>query len=273
MDRYIDDIEFTIFDTETTGLNPDSGDRIVEIAGLRVKGQKVLGKFHSFINSPKEISPAAFAVNHITREMLENSPAPEVVLDNFLNFIKGSCLCSYNAAFDMGFIENELVLSGRGKLNDIIVIDILKMAKRLLPGMERYALWFVSQKMQVNMQQEHRAFSDAQIALEVFNKFKDMLYHKGIFSFSNFVNLFGINLALLEDMNNSKIAKIQEAIGLGASIKINYLSSVSAELTEREITPKEIRRERGHSYMVGYCSLRKDERTFRVDSILHLEIL
>ncbi|MDO9572984.1 MAG: 3'-5' exonuclease, partial [Candidatus Omnitrophota bacterium] len=100
MCKHIDEVEFTIFDTETTGLKPEAGDRIVELAGLRVKGDKRIATFNTLVNSGKEISPGAFAVNKITLQMLQDAPTAQKAIPDFLEFISGSCLCSYNAEFD-----------------------------------------------------------------------------------------------------------------------------------------------------------------------------
>jgi predicted DNA-binding transcriptional regulator YafY len=77
----------------------------------------------------------------------------------------------------------------------------------------------------------------------------------------------------LKDIDNQKIASIQEAIDLGVKLKIKYLSSASATLTERQVIPKEIKQENNRSYLVGYCCLRNEERSFRIDGILHIEII
>ena len=74
-------------------------------------------------------------------------------------------------------------------------------------------------------------------------------------------------------MDNQKIAKIQEAMDLKVKLKIKYLSSSNAEVCEREVIPKEIKQENNRSYLVGYCCLKNEERTFRIDGLLHLEIL
>jgi DNA polymerase-3 subunit alpha (Gram-positive type) len=295
----LDEVEFTIFDTETTGLEPESGDRIVEIAGIRVKDKERIATFQSLVNPHRPISSAAFEVNNITPQMLEGAPSIEIVMPKFLKFIQGSFfLCSYNAPFDLGFLNNELKLMpnvvtpgvnlrhpeetletstafgmGRGPLENLVIIDILKMAKRLLPGLERYALWFVAERLGVKNRQLHRALSDVELALGVFNKLREILQTKDIFDVVNFSSLFGINSQLLADMNNQKIAKIQEAIELGVKLKIRYLSSSFAEVSERDVVPREIRQERNHGYLIGYCCLRNEERTFRIDGILHLEIV
>ena len=271
MHRGLDEIEFVIFDTETTGLSPESGDRIIEIAALRVKADKRLGFFESLVNPKRPVSEAAFQVNHISPEMLINAPAIEVVLPGFLGFIKGSCLCSYNAAFDMAFLDNELKVSGLKFPEDVTVVDILRMSRRLLPGLERYALWFVSERLGIKTRQEHRALSDVEITLDVFSRLKESLREKEVFDFGNFLNLFSLPSAQLDDLNNQKISRIQEAIDLKMQLRIKYLAASNALVTEREVLPREIRLERGRAYLVGYCSLRREERNFRIDGIVSLE--
>ncbi len=273
MNKDLDEIEFTIFDTETTGLQPNSGDRIVEIAGIRLKGKEKIATFQSLVNPNKPISEAAFQVNKITGDMLKDAPKIEEVMPEFLKFIEGSCTCSYNATFDWEFLNNELKLIGQSSLKGIVFVDILKMAKRLMPGLERYALWFVAQNLGIKVAQKHRALSDVELTLGVFDKLKEMLKVKGIDDFHNFSALFSINQLFLENLNNQKIAQIQEAIDLRVKLKIRYLASSNAEVSEREVIPKEIRQDRFVNYLIGFCCLRNEERTFRIDGILHLEIV
>lgn len=273
MNENINEVEFTIFDTETTGLEPASGDRIVELAAIRFKGREKIGEFQTLINPGRGISEAAFAVNRITQEMLKDAPAIEKVMPAFLDFIKESCLCSYNAGFDLGFLNNELKIIGKGALQETVVVDVLRMARRLLPGMERYALWFVSDKLGLKARQEHRAFSDVELTLGVFNKLNEILFIKGISDFAQFCRLFAINSDFQRNINAERIAEIQEAIDLGSKLKIKYLSSSGALVSEREVVPKEIRSENSRSYLVGFCCLRNEERTFRIDGILHLELV
>ncbi len=272
MSMKLEEVEFTIFDTETTGLEPESGDRIVEIAAIRFKGARKLATFQSMVDPLRQISPAAFAVNRITSDMLLGAPAIEAVMPEFMRFIAGSCLCSYNAPFDLGFLDNEIRLCGLKALEDITAADILKMARRLLPGLERYSLWFVAGKLGIENKQEHRALSDVQMEREVFSRLIGLLSVKGIADFDSFLSLFGVNKRLAEEINNQKISRIQEAIGLGVKLKIKYISS-NAAISEREVVPKEIVRENNRAYLLGHCCLRNEERTFRIDGILHLEIL
>ena len=271
--QHIDDVEFTFFDTETTGLEPQSGDRIVEIAAVRLRGKEKVASFQSLVNPHRAISEAAFRVNQITPPMLQDAPSMQEVMPQFLDFIKGSCLCSYNAAFDLEFLDYELGLMGKGPLEGLVVVDVLKMSRRLIPGLERYSLSFVTEKLGIKFEQKHRALSDVELTMRLFDKFRAMLKEKGIIDFVNFTSLFGIKADFLEDVTHQKVSQIQEAITQGVSLKIKYLSGSHAQVTMREVIPKEIRQDKGHTYLIGYCCLRNEERSFRVDNILHLEML
>jgi len=172
--------EFVIFDTETTGLDPLTGDRVVEIAAFKIKGGQRIATLDILINPGRPISPGAFAVNKITPEMLKDAPKIEAVMPKFLEFIAQGPLCSYNAGFDLGFLNNELKLIGFPALTNVIVFDVLTMAKRLLPHLSRYALWFVAQALEIKSKQAHRAFSDVEMTLEVYNKLKIICQEKGV---------------------------------------------------------------------------------------------
>ena len=270
MHKNIEETEFTIFDTETTGLDPESGDRIIEIAAIRFNADKNLGVFQTLVNPKRPVSQGAFLVNRISQEMLSTAPTIEKVLPKFMDFISGSCLCAYNAPFDMGFLRSELKLIGSCFDDSTVVVDILAMARKLLPGLERHALCFVAENLGIKNQQQHRAFSDVEITLAIFKKLNSVLKEKGIVDFVTFASIFGINPGLLNDSSNRKIAKIQEAIEEGRKIRIRYLSGSDAAVSEREVMPKEIKQENKRHYLIGFCCLRNDERTFRIDGILDI---
>jgi DNA polymerase III subunit epsilon len=269
----LDEVEFTVFDTETTGLEPASGDRVVEIAAIRVKGKEQVGSFHSLVNPGRPISAGAFAVNRITPEELAGAPDMQEVIPQFLAFIEGSCLCAYNAPFDLEFLENEIRLAGGAPFTHEAVADILLMAKRLLPGLERYALWYVADNLGIRIEQKHRALSDVRLTSEVFFRLKELLQLKGITDYGHFLSLCGLRSTLVEDIYAQKIAHIQEAITLGVAINIRYFANSTSGISQRQVIPKEIKREKNTAYLVGHCCLRNEERTFRIDGILHIEIV
>lgn len=273
MHKDIEGVEFTIFDTETTGLDPRCGDRIVEIAAIRVQGSRILGQFESLVNPGRPVSPGAYAVNRISDEMLARAPSAAAVLPGFMDFIKDSCLCSYNLPFDLGFLKNEIAISGTLPLGDIPLIDVLAMSRRLLPELDRHALGFVAGSLGIAQRQEHRALSDVDMTWQVFQKMKGLLRAKGIADFDQYLGLFGLDQRALQDLTSQKLAKIQGAIDAAARLTIRYMSCSDGAVSERQVLPKEIKRDARYSYMVGYCFLKNEDRMFRVDSILDMEVV
>jgi predicted DNA-binding transcriptional regulator YafY len=134
-------------------------------------------------------------------------------------------------------------------------------------------LWFVAQHLGFSTEQKHRALSDVELTWSVFMRLAGMLREKGIHDFKTFLHLFSLSFSALEDVQNQKIAEIQEAIDLGARLRIKYLSTTDAQMTRREVIPREIRRQDRGVYLIGFCCLRNEERTFKIDHIVELEAL
>ncbi len=124
-----------ILDTETTGLDPENGDRIVEIGCLELINRLPSGKtFHAYINPQRSMSPEAQAVHGLSDLFLADKPVFKAVADDFLGFIDEDALVIHNAAFDMKFLNVELVLASRDRIDKNPVIDTLAMARKKFPG-------------------------------------------------------------------------------------------------------------------------------------------
>ena len=129
MNKPINQIEFVIFDVETTGLNPAMGDRICEIAAIKLKARKEVSRFYSLVNPARPMPQAAYDIHHISDHMLKDAPKGTAVLMDFLEFIKGCVLAGYNVSFDLSFIENELHMINKKLDPRIPIIDILSTTK------------------------------------------------------------------------------------------------------------------------------------------------
>ncbi|TSA49579.1 MAG: DNA polymerase III subunit epsilon [Nitrosomonadales bacterium] len=124
-------------DTETTGLDPAQGHRIIEIAAVEVINRRLTqNRFHAYLNPDREIDPGAQQVHGITLESLQDKPRFPEVVDDLLDFVAGAELVIHNAPFDVGFLNRELGLLGRDKIETACgaITDTLKMAKELRPG-------------------------------------------------------------------------------------------------------------------------------------------
>lgn len=271
--RELSELKFVVFDVETTGLEPAAGDRVVEIGALKFEAGVVIGKFHSLVNPGVPISAGAAAVNGITARMLKGAPLPSEAIPKFMEFIKGSVLFAYNAPFDAGFLKQELKLLGIGLPRDCLIIDILAMSRAFLPRLERHALGFVARHFGVLSPQTHRALGDVEMSFKVLEKLFAIAKAKGLGRLNDIKNIFGIDKEVIGKAISARIAEIHEAIGIGAKIKIRYFSVSGGECTERQVTPLSLTKLEGKDCLVGYCYLRGTERNFRIDRIMHLEII
>ena len=123
-----------ILDTETTGLDPRQGHRVIEIAAVELLNRRLTGQyFHRYLNPDRDIDEGALQVHGLTREFLEDKPCFADVVDEFKAFIKGAELIIHNAPFDIGFLNHELSLLEIPALQNE-VIDTLKLAREMHPG-------------------------------------------------------------------------------------------------------------------------------------------
>jgi len=162
-----------ILDTETTGLEPAQGHRIIEIGCVEVKNRrKTEHNYHQYLNPERDIEDGAFEVHGISNEILADKPVFSDIAQDFINFIRDSELIIHNAPFDVGFINAELQMLGSewGQLEDYChITDTLVMAREMHPG-QRNSLDALCKRYDVdNSQRElHGALLDAQILLDVY---------------------------------------------------------------------------------------------------------
>lgn len=124
-----------VLDTETTGLSPENGDRIVEIGCLELANHMATGRhYHAYINPEMAMPSAAQDVHGLSDEFLADKPLFAAVADEFLEFVGNDPLVIHNAAFDMGFINAELARMGRTALPAAQAIDTVSMARQKFPG-------------------------------------------------------------------------------------------------------------------------------------------
>ena len=160
-----------VLDTETTGTDWKSGDRIVEIGAVELLERRVGRTFQRYLNPDRDSHPEALRVHGLTTEFLSGKPRFPEVVDDFLAFVDGAELVIHNAAFDVGFIDAELGrLQGYGKLQDRCTVeDTLMLARKRFPG-QRSSLDALCKRLGVdNSHRElHGALLDAQILTDVY---------------------------------------------------------------------------------------------------------
>jgi DNA polymerase-3 subunit epsilon len=158
-----------VLDTETTGLDPRQGHRIIEVAAIELDGRKVSKRtFHRYLNPEREIDEGAAAVHGLTLDRLQDEPRFAEVAPALLEFIDGAELIIHNAPFDIGFLNAELTLAGLAPLHNQ-VIDTLKVAKELHPG-KKNNLNALCDRYQIDNSHRtlHGALLDTELLAEVY---------------------------------------------------------------------------------------------------------
>lgn len=162
-----------ILDTETTGLDPAQGHRIIEIGCIElVNRRQTAQQFHVYLQPDRAIDVEAMKVHGITNEFLANQPRFAEVADQFLDFVRGAELIIHNASFDMGFLNHELQRCGRGqpKLEELCTVeDTLLLARQRHPG-QRNSLDALCKRYNIDNSQRtlHGALLDAAILADVY---------------------------------------------------------------------------------------------------------
>ncbi|MEK8082180.1 DNA polymerase III subunit epsilon [Pseudomonas sp. XK-1] len=163
-----------VLDTETTGMPVGDGHRIIEIGCVELIGRRLTGRhYHVYLQPDREIDEGAIAVHGITNEFVQDKPRFREIADEFFEFIKGAQLIIHNAAFDVGFINNEFALIKQDERADISehcsILDTLLMARERHPG-QRNNLDALCKRYGVDNSGRdlHGALLDAEILADVY---------------------------------------------------------------------------------------------------------
>jgi DNA polymerase-3 subunit epsilon len=163
---------YVVLDTETTGINPLAGHRLIEIGCVELLDRTITGKtYHTYINPEREVDAGAFQVHGISREFLDDKPLFKDILSQLLAFISGAQLIIHNAPFDCGFLTAELTHQQwpHPLTHYCSVIDTLLLARQKHPG-QRNTLDALCKRYDINIahRQLHGALLDAQLLAQVY---------------------------------------------------------------------------------------------------------
>lgn len=159
-----------VLDTETTGLDPATGDRIVEIGCVELINHIPTGQtYHQYLNPERDIPEEAFRIHGLSQAFLLEYPAFVEIVDAFLEFVSDSTLIIHNAAFDMGFINNELTRVAREHLPISSSVDTVQLARTKFPGAQA-SLDALCRRFEIDnsTRGKHGALLDAELLAEVY---------------------------------------------------------------------------------------------------------
>ncbi|PCI00452.1 MAG: DNA polymerase III subunit epsilon, partial [Zetaproteobacteria bacterium] len=160
-----------MLDTETTGLSPSNGDKMVEIGAIEVSNRDMsqTRTFHQYLNPERNIPNEVVRIHGIDNARVKDEPTFKDVAQNFLDFIQGGTLVIHNAPFDLGFIMAELEACGLPNIHDIPVIDTLRLAKKQFPR-QRNNLDALCDRFEIERghRELHGALLDSELLGEVY---------------------------------------------------------------------------------------------------------
>ncbi len=180
LDQPLSELVYTVFDTETTGLEPANGDEIIQIGALRIVNGRLLHQEHfdQLVDPRCHLKAASIAIHGITDSMLLGQPTIDLVLPAFHDFCADTVLVGHNVAFDMRFLE--LKEAALGVRFDQPVLDTLLLSAVAHPNQQSHSLEAIMQRLGIQMEQRHNALADATATAQVFMRLLPALAEQGV---------------------------------------------------------------------------------------------
>ncbi|MGA7733248.1 MAG: exonuclease domain-containing protein [Chloroflexia bacterium] len=284
-------LTYAVIDVETTGLSARTGDRICEVAVVVGRNGGIVDQLQTLVNPGRPISYGAMAVNGITDGMVRNAPPFRKVAASLVEMLdtENTVLVAHNSSFDLSFISAELRQAGYAPPSNPVV-DTLALARRCYTFTSN-KLGHVAKALGIQAHGLHRALADATITWHVLKRFLWDLEARGITTLDELTRIQGsltpasgwhggmsVPRPLMEWDGTQPYCPIQglpplveQAMRTRATVKIRYAGS-DGRVTVRVVQPLRVTLSEQATYLIGYCQLRKEERSFRLDRIVELRI-
>lgn len=176
----LDRLHYVVFDTETTGLSPSTGDEIIQIAAVRIVNGRILTgeTFSTLVNPRRSIPPESTRFHHITDAMVADAPTIDVVLPQFRAFVSGAVVVAHNAAFDLKFLK--MKERAAGVRFDGPVLDTMLLSRMLQGDDGDHTLDGIAQRLGIEVVDRHTALGDSLVTAAVFLRMIDMLRERDV---------------------------------------------------------------------------------------------
>ena len=274
LEKQPSDVPLVILDTETTGLYPGLGHRVVEIGAVRLENWREVGQMSALLQPGRKMDPKASSVNGISDRDLLGQPTFSQVADELRALLDGAVLVAHNAEFDAGFLGQELSIHGL-KTSGVPEtlpnpwLCTLQLARRHF-HFGRNNLSHIAAHLGVRMGRAHRALSDVYMTAEILKRMVRTLEQRRLETVDDLLRAQGVPI-FAPSFSLPLPDVVAGALANGRNLRILYLGQ-SGE-SNREITPLFPSQHNEVTYLVAYCHRARDQRTFRLDRIFSAELL
>ncbi len=277
-DKTLDQLPVVVLDTETTGLHAWAGHRIAELAAVRYENWQPVAQISQLLNPERLMDPGASAVNGITDTDLADKPIFATIAAQLLELVDGAIIVAHNAPFDAGFIGVELRLAGHydpAAIGTPILpnpwLDTLKLARGYFT-FDKNNLSHIARLLGVRVGRAHRALNDVEMTTEVLKRMVQQLGKtSNMQTAGDLLHAQGGAVYTPSVPSAVLSAPLDTALTQQQRIQIVYASG--DEITTRIIRPRYLTQFKKHAYVVAWCELREEQRTFRLDRIRQPQLI
>lgn len=258
--RPIYEVPLAFVDVETTGLWAESGDRVCEVAVLRIEPDGSESVFSSLANPGRPIEPAARAVNGLDERELAAAPLFRQIIDGVTEHITDAVVVAHNAEFDAAFLAAEYAIA-RQTPPEVVVLDTLALARRLF-SFPRNNLGALALEFGAPQSNRHRAEGDVRTLRRVFDAMMDRLGGHAPWTVGDLMRAQQVHVSMAPPSTRHLTEPLRHAIETGCPVTICY-EDAYGQVTERVVEPLWA----NGTYFIGFCRLVRGQRTFRLDRI------
>lgn len=271
------EVPLVVLDTETTGLHPQLGHRVVEVAAVRLENWQKVAEISQLIHPGRPVDPGASAVHGIYDRDLQDAPPFAQVSPQLLSLFEGALLVAHNAPFDAGFLGMEFYIAGihtppteAATIPSNPWLCTLQLARRHF-YFGRNNLGHIARQLGVRVGRAHRALTDVYTTAEVLKRMAHELGQQRLRTVGDLLHAQGGPIYTPRPPQLVLPESMSEAIKQHRQLNIVYLGQ--PERTTRTITPLYPTQYEGATYLVAFCHLRQAQRTFRLDQIEQIALV
>lgn len=276
-EKFPSEIPIVVLDTETTGLHPGLGHRVVEIGAVRLENWHVAAEISQLIQPDRPMEPGASRVNGIYDNDLVGQPRFGDVADRLLELIDGALLVAHNAVFDAGFVGMEFFIDGRYPHTPTPQpvlpnpwLCTLQLARRHF-HFGRNNLGHIARHLGVRTGRAHRALNDVYMTAAILQRMVHELEKQCLHTVGDLLHAQGPPIYTPVPPRFDLPGSVAEALDRRARLRILYISEHGE--ANRVITPLYAAQHQGRAYLIAYCHTREAQRTFRLDRIFSAQLV